>query len=463
MLTRQQVLDLLKQQFIDPTKPQREHFAGIEMEFPLVNLAGSRVDFTVIHSLTDHFMREFDFERVALDNHGNTFSVRCPKTADILSYDCSYNNLEFSFGRVRNLWQVQRRFLDYLSFIQAELRRKGHCLTGMGINPHRLVNLHQPIPTGRYRMLYHHLSSAAHLQLPRYLHHYYDYGMFCSASQVQLDVDYEQLVTTLRTQNLLEPLKAVLFSNSVFSDKGVDYLCGRDMLWEQSMQGYNTHNVGCYEQLPATIDELLEYLASLSIYCTERSGNYLNFLPVPITEFFAQNSISAEYPALGGYARLDFTPDVCDLPYLRTYKLTDLTFRGTIEYRSCCCQPMRDALTVAAFHVGLAGPEQMQRVDTLLTDDDVLYGHGFTHSELRHLLVRRNWPNFVEREGLRQLLYAVLDIAHSGLTQRGMGEESLLNALYERAEALENPAQQMIRLKAQGFSSESLIQTFAAV
>ncbi|MFQ9792099.1 MAG: hypothetical protein ACLRX7_01780 [Acutalibacteraceae bacterium] len=41
------------------------------------------------------------------------------------------------------------------------------------------------------------------------------------------------------------------------------------------------------------------------------------------------------------------------MEYLRSYKFEDLTFRGTIEYRSACCQPVSECMCVAAFHVGL--------------------------------------------------------------------------------------------------------------
>ena len=40
------------------------------------------------------------------------------------------------------------------------------------------------------------------------------------------------------------------------------------MLWERSMQGFNPHNVGMFLQKLGSIDELLEYIKSQSIYCT---------------------------------------------------------------------------------------------------------------------------------------------------------------------------------------------------
>ena len=56
---------------------------------------------------------------------------------------------------------------------------------------------------------------------------------------------------------------------------------------------------------------------------------------------------------------------------LRTFKFADLTYRGTIEYRSACEQPITDVFTHAAFHAGLA--EVIDELSDLLAPDHVLY------------------------------------------------------------------------------------------
>jgi len=63
-----------------------------------------------------------------------------------------------------------------------------------------------------------------------------DFGTFTSASQVQLDVRYEELTDVINVFGLLEPYKALLFANSYLSDYP-EFLCVRNMLWEHSMQG----------------------------------------------------------------------------------------------------------------------------------------------------------------------------------------------------------------------------------
>ncbi|MDR3037437.1 MAG: hypothetical protein LBU31_03405 [Coriobacteriales bacterium] len=462
-MRHEQVRQLLYERFIAPTVPIRERFAGVEVELPLVNLAQKPVDFLVVHGLTDRFQKRFGFTVKSLDSHGNVFALECPLTGDLFTYDCSYNNLEFSFAKARDLHEIQGRLATYYQFVQEVLARDNHTLTGMGINPHRHINQNVPLPTGRYRMLYRHLCSANTVQgqTELYLHPYYDFGMFTSAAQVQFDVSYERLIPTIRAFNLLEPLKAVLFANSPLEHLGITYLCARDMLWENSMQGYNPRNVGTHEPLPRNIDELLDFLLKTSIYCTERDGRYLNFLPLPIDKYLATPTVTGEYFEHGEYHSLTFEPQPSDLAYLRTYKFQDLTYRGTIEFRSVCTQPMRDALAPAAFHFGLM--EQPEAVIDLLEHEHTLYGNGLTPGALRKLLVLHAFPSFIDTEKLRRLLLTTLTLAETGLRARGHHEETYLAPLFERAESLENPARRFLAHQESGTPLAEAICDYATL
>ena len=102
-------------------------------------------------------------------------------------------------------------------------------------------------------------------------HDHPDFGTFTSASQVQIDIFYDDLITVINTFGRLEPFKALLFANSVLPDEP-DLLCSRNMLWEHSMQGYNPHNIGMFDYDLSSVDDLVEYIKTTSIYCTMRNG-----------------------------------------------------------------------------------------------------------------------------------------------------------------------------------------------
>ena len=455
-LVRQQ----LYKRYIEPTKKARKEYIGVEIEIPIINLNKKAVDFEIIHTITDRFISKFNFKATGIDDEGNIYSATNSENGDILSYDCSYNNLEFSFGKEKNLYIIQNRFADYYRFFQEEFKQYNYTLTGMGVNPYRKYNHNVPIPNGRYRMLFHHLNSyKKYLDLPMYFHNYPQYGTFSSASQVQLDISYDKLPIAINAFSKLEPIKALLFSNSVLLDEHKDILCCRDMFWENSTHGINPHNIGMYDCKISTAEDLLSYIETTSIYCVERGEKYINFAPVLITEYFSKKSIHGEYFENGEYKEIDFEPRIEDLEYLRTFKFEDLTFRGTIEFRSVCCQPIKDSMTVSAFHLGLM--ENLDKLSDLLENDHILYHHGYNATELRKLFVKDKLPETFDNDNTYSLTKQILDLSYEGLSQRGFEEEKLLKPLYERLETKTNPAKTLLELRNQGTDLKDIILEYA--
>ena len=446
-MTKEEILSRLYDRYIKPTENKQNSFIGVEIEMPIVNLSHKAVDFEIVHKLTAAFLKEFGFVPTGIDEQGNIYCALNRENGDIFSYDCSFNNMEFSFGKESELHTIHGRFCRYYDFVQAFFTPYNYTLTGMGINPNRLVNNNIPIENGRYKMLFHHLSSfSKYACLPMYFHRYPQFGMFSSASQVQLDVTKETAPQVINTFNKLEPIKALLFNNSVLLGENEDLLCCRDMLWENSTHGINHHNVGMYDCEIKSVDDILNYISTTAIYCVERDGKYLNFRPVNILEYFNTETLTGEYLDNGEIRSMEFHPQPEDISYLRTFKTEDLTYRGTIEFRSGCCQPISDVMTVAAFHTGLL--DKTAELSELMENDRSLYNNGYNAVELRKQLVCRELPSYIDTDGLYGLAKAVLDLCKTGLTERGFGEEIYLEPLYERVEKRTNPARSMLeRLK----------------
>lgn len=461
-MTREEVISRLYDRFIKPTEQKKESYIGVEIEMPIVDLRNKAVDFAVVHQLTAAFLQAFDFIPTGFDEEGHVYSAVNSESGDIFSYDCSYNNMEFSFGKEKNLHAIHERFKRYYRFVQDFFKPFRYTLTGMGVNPNRKLNHNIPIENGRYKMLFHHLSSfSKYFYIPMFFHRYPQFGMFSSASQVQLDVDHETLPEIIDTFNKLEPIKALLFSNSVLLSENEDLLCCRDMLWENSTHGVNPHNVGMYDCDIRSVDDIIHYLATTSIYCVERGGKYLNFPPVNILAYFALDTLTGEYTENGTPVKVAFQPQPDDIAYLRTFKFEDLTYRGTIEYRSACCQPISDVMTVAAFHLGLQG--KVRELRRLLKNDTTLYHSGYNAVELRRQLVRRELPSTVDPDALYALVKNILDLCREGLSERGQGEEVYLEPLYQRTENRTNPAKEMLRRLQNGESMENVIKSYAEV
>lgn len=453
------VRNKLYNEFIKPTT-RKKNFIGIEIEIPIINLNKEAVDFDVVHEITGKFQNNYlDFKPEGIDYEGNTFSLKNPETDDIVCYDCSYNNIEFAMGKEKDLFTINDRFCDYYSFVKESFEEYNHTLTGMGINPYRKYNINKPIPSERYLMLYHHLKSIEKYDdVPMHFHKYPEYGMFSSASQVQLDVYKDDLVKTINVFSKIEPIKALLFSNSVFLDENKHLTCFRDALWEYSTHGVNPHNIGGYDVDFKSLDDLQAYLESLNIYCVMRDEAYINFPSMNLLDYFNQEYVTGEIYHNGEYRSIDIKPNIEDIKYLRPFKFINLTFRGTVEFRSICTQPIRDSMCVAAFHLGLK--DKLDELEYIIDNDEVIYHKGYTAGELRKLLIHEEIPSFVDKKGICNLSKDIVDLASEGLKERGIGEEVFVKPLYERIKMHTNPGKELITSIHSGVKLESIIDDY---
>lgn len=452
---------MLYKRYITPTEKKRDRRIGVEIEMPIVNLTGEATDHDVCRQAFNTAAAYFGFIPHLYDQKGRCHEAMHRKTGDLFSFDCSYNNLEISFGPEKSLIDVASRFASYVGVLNAKLEADHHLLTGMGISPYYKKCRKDFIPCGRYQMLEGYLKKATAWKKAGGFHPYNHFASFASATQVQLDVKKENLIQTLKALSLVEPIKSLLFANSVMEEDEPGTLCVRDELWRYSTHGINQRNVGLFAQNPETIDELIDYIAYTSIFCAERDGKYLFFYPIPIAEYFERDTIVGEYYENGRYLTCSFKPEHRDINYLRTYKHLDLTARGTIEYRSLCTQPLSEAFSAIAFQIGLS--EKIPELSELFSGDAALYHHGLTANELRCLFNHARFPNTLDERRLRNLIKSVIALSEEGLKTRGYGEEVFLESVYDRAERLSSPAKDMQTMLNDGVPMNDIIYDYAAL
>ena len=455
-----QINEAIYERYIVPTKRKRTKLAGLEFELPVINRQNLPVDFRTVHEVTDAFIRKFSFDNISRDDDGFIYSALHEKTGDGISFDCSYNTVEFSFGVEKDLHVLHKRFVTYYDFVQEMLGRYGHTLTGMGINPRYAVNRNVPVASERYRMLLHHLSSYKKYGRKIPFHHHPNFGLFSCASQIQMDVEEQDLAETLNTFTKLEPLKALVFANSPWG-KRQETLCSRDYFWRNSLQGLNRHNVDMYGTEFESMDEILLYIRSMSLYCVERDGKYINFHPVPLADYFSSSEITGEYFDGNCYRDITIHPALSDLSYLRSFKFEDLTFRGTVEFRSVCGQPVKEIMASGAFHAGLM--ENLHRLTEILDQDHVIYHKGYNARELRHMYVKKQLPDIFDWKEVSGLVLDILDVAKDGLRQRGFGEEIFIEPLYARAERLLSPARELAEGLQKGKTWDDYIEKYGSL
>lgn len=282
-MVENELKEALYGKYISPTKREKTQLIGIEIEMPVATLDGAPTRHSVCQRAFDALVDRFGFEKRLFDVNGACYSAIRPDNGDDLSFDCSFNNLELSLGCVTDIKEAKERFEAYVCFANQELLKDGHLLTGMGVNPNYRVNDTTYVETGRYGMLGAFLRQCGTWEGE--FHPYPSFGTFASASQVQLDVEEDEIASVLKAFSLIEPLKAVLFANSVM-DEEPELLCVRDMLWEKSTHGINPRNVGFYDEIPGGSEQLVDYISRASLFCAERGGHYLFFKPIPAFEYF---------------------------------------------------------------------------------------------------------------------------------------------------------------------------------
>lgn len=452
-MDRNEIRKAIYQKYIVPTQRKPNDFVGAEFELPIVNLNKKAVDFEVVHSLAEAFVEHFDFDKTMLDDEGNIYSALKSENGDDLSFDCSYNTLELSFGKISDLNEIYTRFKEYYAFIQGFLTPYNHTLTGMGINPYWEYNNNTPIPNERYRMLFHHLSS--YKKYSEGFHQYPEFGLFSAANQVQLDVEEKNIPNVIITFNKLEAIKSIIFANSPLDGM----LCSRDFLWKKSLHGLNPRNVDGYDLELTDTESIISYIEGMSLYCIMRDGKYINFTPTPLDKYFESESITGEFWNGCEYESITFKPNIEDLEYLRSFKFEDLTFRGTVEFRSVCTQPVSEIMTSPAFHAGLVN--KVDELKQILDNDNVIFSKGLNSEELREQFNRGEFPDFIDEEKLKILIYQILDLAANGLKDRGYNEEHFLVPLYHRTDHLFSPAKQLADGVNSGVPIEYYIKEYA--
>ena len=125
-MTQQEVISRLYDRYIKPTEQKKENYIGVEIEMPIVNLGGGAVDFEIVHRLTSAFLAQFGFTATGFDEDGHIYSAVSTENGDVFSYDCSYNNMEFSFGKEKTLDAIYSRFRLYYGFVQDFFKPHNH-------------------------------------------------------------------------------------------------------------------------------------------------------------------------------------------------------------------------------------------------------------------------------------------------------------------------------------------------
>lgn len=380
---------------------------GCELEFPLVNLSGGDVDSAFAKGVFDYFSN-CGFK--CADPEGYFFEN---SSGDVLSFDNSYNNFEFSMRYGDNLCDIKKRFDEYFSAAGEYFSRENYALKGIGTNPNKNNISQNRVEFSTYNMVDSFLKNYGKDTK------YPDFPAYLSSVQTHLDVDLQTLPRAYTYFAKLDFVRAILFSNSPdFDNQG--YRCYRDFLWEQSAFSKCANITGKVDGEFETVDSLVQYFLKKDMFNRKRDGKYEIFAPVNIKEYFENEKYGAKEE---------------DIECYLSFKNVEITARGTLEVRSDCTQPLDSLFAPCAFNLGI-----LESLDNVMGDVDGFFDENaidMTNTELRNIVTTGEpLDKICDEDILSDFVYDLVEIAAEALEKRGFGEEEFIKPLYKRAVTL---------------------------
>ncbi len=408
--------EIVKNRFIAPFEKKSLGNVGVELEFPLLNMAKAPVGKDVAVGLLDYFCENgFATEETDLGG-GNAFIINAD--GDTLSFDNSYNNFEFAMRYGGDLCAIAHRFYRLHAMAAAYLGRHNYLLAGMGTNPFKpyIDQAHVDYP------IYNFVDGFLHAFPAR--HAFPDFPAYLSSVQTHLDIPLDDLPFAASLFARLDFVRAALFSNSPSWD-GDGTLCYRDFLWE----GSAFPNTGKVDAVFGGVDDIIGSFLERKMFCRMRGGKYEAFTPVLLRDYFDGENAG-------------------DIAYFLSFRNIEITARGTLEVRSDCAQPIAEAFAPPAFSLGIA--HNMRAAQAVLDS----YALSEPTSVLRDAVVggKLTLP--------KGLALSLVETAAQGLAKRGLGEERLLNPLYGRAEKSVCPAGLTLMRLQKGETLDSIIRDY---
>jgi gamma-glutamylcysteine synthetase len=445
-----ELLQQIHHYFIAPFANKKNKLIGVELEFPVVNLKNFYTDFSVTQMIMPKFIERFGFEVMQDDFDGRPVCVH-NKMGDKISFDGTFNTLEFSLAPALNSRVMFERFHVFLAFIQEFLLSKNHLLSGLGLHPYYNSIDMTPINTSYYHAL------------NMLLHHNDGINIWISsAAQTHVDASVDELVDTINLISRLSFVSAKLFSNSAYlsGPKAVDHggaICCRDYFYQCFASVAASQGARFGLQLVKNLDDLTLGIKNHFIFRVFRENvGYISFAPIILKDYFCQEKVVGHVMTQTGIIKeYSFTPVFSDLKFLRPYNAVEPRIYGTLEVRGDCIQPVATVFAPAAFYAGVL--QNRRKVEELL----VSLG-DFDPMDFRRRIIHRELPPQMTRAQLSRLMMQVVAAAEEGLIARNFGEESFIRPLYQRAETLKSPAEDNLDLLQKGMTLADVIKRNAA-
>lgn len=405
--------ELIDKSFIEPIIHERAYI-GVEIELPLVPIGGGIVTTKFVCQLDD-FVIGMGFSPAEYTDDGIVCRMSDAE-GDMVSFDTSWNTLEFSLKPRRDVFSLQRSYYGLLIPMQHFCMERGFFVCGRGINPNYAK--FDPAP----------MNSSMIKTYTRFLEKYtwhHDTEIFhalCASVQTHFDAcDTESFLKMFSLFRKAYVFDALFFANSLPPDADFienrpalrpldrDTLCYRDELWKYS----GAANTQLLNVKLDTLDDYRQYIRLLKLFVVGKDGGFEAIKPSSLDEYCSDPDWTEEMFAL-----------------FRSFEPVAPTRRGTVEIRSVCSQPLDTMLTPSAFYTGLYA--ELDETAALVDEIYEKYFPALETPQIRVMLMKRSDSTL--RPALRDEGRKLIELSIKGLRKRGYGEEKFLYSLLERLE-----------------------------
>jgi gamma-glutamylcysteine synthetase len=380
--------------FHDRLGPVRK--VGREAEFPLVTADGRAGDVAALWELL-------------LSGSGFEPQYNNPRTRDLMvavqrgnlniAVEVGRGTIELSLGPFDDLWQLQAAFDQAVALVARVAARCGQTLLGFGIQPRTPPSAALMTPRPRYTALYRAIGAPwLHLTTT-------------AADQTHVDITRGELLDAINWMNLLSgPLVAICANSPVYGGRAGRFLSGR----EGQLGGLGETRYGMTPRRFGDVAEFIRYLCDYRCFVLPEGDEFVQ-INIPYTQFLKRH------------------PDASFDQFLwhDHYVWNSARARiqnSTIEVRPACQQPPGESLVANALALGWV--ESLREVGEYATD--ALGPDPWpTMLRYRRAVVR---DGLAAQEPVPHLIRTLVQIAESGLTRRGRGEERLLQPVWTRLE-----------------------------
>ena len=397
-----------------PTTVQRPRTVGRELELPLVDDTGQAAD---VRRLWDLLLAYGDLKPKSDVGNANLIVEAAGRDGGY-AIEVGVGTIEINTRPCQSLLEVKAIAEQMVARLVRVAAAYGWVALGYGVQPVTSPALGLMTPKQRYQSLY------------RAMGNEWLWYTVTAADQVHVAISRAEAIPLLNFANLMAPVIIALCANSpVYANTLSPYCSGREA--QHVLIHANEFRHGMPVRPFRDALDFVERVAQAT-YLIHREARAdqarAAVIPaaIPFTEYLREHG-----------------PDYEAFLYHEHYVWNSARARaayGTIEVRPACQQPWREHMAAAALSVGLieAHAPIQAYVENALGEDYWEEMRTFHRQAIRNgLAAPQPAPGFLEE---------IARLAAAGLHSRGLGEEPLMDPIFERLARHENPAQRARRI-----------------